>query len=129
NVLFHDGTPFTADDAVFSIERALAKTSQRANQMRGITGARRVDAGTIEVLAETPDAVLPEKLWLVAMMSKPWATRNNVLLPQDYNGKQETFAVRNANGTGPFMLERYETDVRVTLKANPRWWGRGTPSG
>ena len=36
NVKFHDGTPFTADDVVFSIERALAKNSQRAFQLRGV---------------------------------------------------------------------------------------------
>jgi peptide/nickel transport system substrate-binding protein len=128
-VSFHDGAPFSADDAVFSIERALAKTSQRANQMRGVTGARKVDATTIEVLTSAPDAVLPEKLWLVAMMNKAWAAKHNVLLPQDYNGKQETHAVRHANGTGPFMLARYETDVRLTLKAHPGWWGKGTPLG
>src|SRR5258705_2664466 len=37
NVRFHDGTPFTADDAMFSIERALAKNSQRAFQLRGVS--------------------------------------------------------------------------------------------
>ena len=128
-VAFHDGAPFTADDAVFSIERALKKTSQRANQMRGIAAAKKIDALTIAVLTEAPDALLPDKLWLVAMLSKPWAEKNNVALPQDYNAKQETFAVRNANGTGPFTLVRYEADVRTTLKANPTWWGRSTPAG
>ena len=44
DVKFHDGAPFTADDAAFSIERALAKTSQRASQLRGVTGVRKVDA-------------------------------------------------------------------------------------
>jgi peptide/nickel transport system substrate-binding protein len=126
-VTFHDGAPFTADDAVFSIERALQKTSQRANQMRGITGARKVDAQTIEVTSSAPDAVLPEKLWLVGMMSKPWAEKHRVTAPQDYNAKQETHAVRNANGTGPFMLVRYDADVRTVLRANPKWWGRATP--
>ena len=42
---------------------------------------------------------------------------------QDFNGKQETFAVRNANGTGPFLLDRYEPDVRTCSSATPRWWG------
>jgi peptide/nickel transport system substrate-binding protein len=128
-VTFHDGAPFTADDAVFSIERALDKASQRKNQMLGISGARKIDAQTIEVLTSAPDAVLPDKLFLVAMMSKPWAEKNNVVKPQDYNAKQETYAVRNANGTGPFMLVRYEADVRTVLKANPAWWGRSAGAG
>ncbi len=128
-VKFHDGAAFSADDAVFSIERALDKASQRKNQMLGITAAKKLDALTIEVQTSAPDAVLPEKLWLVAMMSKPWCEKNNVARPQDYNAKQETFAVRNANGTGPFMLARYEADVRTLLKANPAWWGRGTAAG
>jgi peptide/nickel transport system substrate-binding protein len=128
-VKFHDGAAFSADDAVFSIERALDKASQRKNQMLGITAAKKLDALTIEVQTSAPDAVLPEKLWLIAMMSKPWCEKNNVARPQDYNAKQETFAVRNANGTGPFVLARYEADVRALLKANPSWWGRGTAAG
>ena len=128
-VKFHDGAPFSADDAVFSIERALDKASQRKNQMLGIVGARKVDEHTIDVTTAAPDAVLPEKLWLVAMMSRPWCEKHGVQRPQDYNAKQETFAVRNANGTGPFMLARYESDVRTLLKANPAWWGKGTPAG
>lgn len=127
NVRFHDGTPLTADDVVFSIERALARTSQRSFQLRGVTGARRVDALTVDVLLATPDAVLPDKLWLVGIMSKAWSEKHGVVLPQDYNAKQETYAVRNANGTGPFMLARYEPDTRTVLAANPAWWGRGGP--
>ena len=125
-VKFHDGAPFTADDAVFSLERALDKASQRKNQMLGISGAKKIDAATIDVTTTQPDAVLPEKFFLVGMMSKAWAEKNNVVRPQDFNAKQETFAVRNANGTGPFMLVRYEADVRTTLKANPAWWGKGS---
>ncbi|MEO8485819.1 MAG: ABC transporter substrate-binding protein [Betaproteobacteria bacterium] len=124
NVLFHDGKPFTADDVVFSIERALARTSQRAIQLRGVKGARRVDATTIDILLETPDAVLPEKLLLVGMMSKAWAAKHGVLAPQDYNAKQETWAVRNANGTGPYRVRSYESDNRVVLVAHDRWWGK-----
>jgi peptide/nickel transport system substrate-binding protein len=124
DVRFHDGSPFTADDAVFSIERALAKNSQRAFQLRGVTGARKVDALTIDVLLAAPDAVLPEKMWLVGVMSRAWAQKHGVTAPQDYNGKQETHAVRNANGTGPYVLKSYEPDNRLVLVANPHWWGK-----
>lgn len=123
NVVFHDGTPFTVDDAVFSIERVLKAPSQRAFQLKGVTGAKRIDAQTLEIALEAPDAVLPEKLFNISMMSKAWSEKNNVAVAQDFNGKQETFAVRNANGTGPYRLDRYEPDIRTTLKRFPQWWG------
>jgi peptide/nickel transport system substrate-binding protein len=124
NVRFHDGTPLTADDVAFSVERALATTSQRSNQLRGVIAARKVDPLTVDVLLQAPDAVLPEKFYLIAIMSRTWAEKHGVQLPQDYNGKQETYAVRNANGTGPYRLKSYEQDRRLVLTANPAWWGR-----
>lgn len=124
NVKFHDGTPFVADDVVFSIGRALAKNSQRSFQLRGVIEARKVDDLTVDFLLEAPDAVLPEKLVYVGIMSKAWAAKHDVIEPQNYNAKQETYAVRNTNGTGPYVLKSYESDVRTVLVANPNWWGR-----
>ena len=46
NVKFHDGTPFTADDAVFSIERILAPPSQRAFHLKGVIGANSIRHAT-----------------------------------------------------------------------------------
>ena len=123
NVRFHDGTPLTADDVVFSIGRALSKTSQRTFQMKGITGARKVDPLTVDVLLSDPDAVLPQKVWLIAIMSKSWSEKHGVQVPQDYNAKQETHAVRNTNGTGPYRLKSYDPDQRTVLVRNPEWWG------
>ena len=122
-VSFHDGTPFTADDAVFSLERAMAAPSQRAFQLKGVTAVKKLDDLTLEISMAEPDAVLPEKMVSLAIMSRAWAVKHGVVKAQDFNGKQETFAVRNANGSGPFMLERYEPDVKLVLKRNPRWWG------
>jgi peptide/nickel transport system substrate-binding protein len=123
-VTFHDGARFTADDVVFSIERALMKNSQRAFQLRGIVGVKKIDDLTVEFQLAAPDAVLPEKLWLIGMMSKAWCAAHGVLEPQNYNARQETFAVRNANGTGPYILKSYESDARTVLIANPHWWGK-----
>ena len=123
-VKFHDGTPFTADDVVFSIERALHKNSQRSFQLRGILEARKVDDLTVDIVLAAPDAVLPEKLIYAGMMSKAWSMAHGVVEPQNYNAKQETYAVRNTNGTGPYKLKSYESDVRTILVANPDWWGR-----
>jgi peptide/nickel transport system substrate-binding protein len=124
NVKFHDGASFTADDVVFSITRALAKNSQRAFQLRGVLETRKVDPLTVDVILEAPDAVLPEKLIYVGIMNKAWSAAHDVVAPQNYNAKQETYAVRNANGTGPYVLKSYESDVRCVLVANPQWWGQ-----
>jgi peptide/nickel transport system substrate-binding protein len=124
-VVFHDGSPFTADDAVFSIERAMAAPSQRAFQLKGVVAVKKIDAATIELQLEAPDAVLPDKLQFISMMSKAWAEKHGVTRAQDFNAKQETFAARNANGTGPFRLERYEPDVRTVLRRHTAWWGWG----
>jgi peptide/nickel transport system substrate-binding protein len=123
-VRFHDGTAFTADDVVFSVERALAPPSQRGFQLQGVTGARVVDPLTVDLLLAAPDPVLPEKLPLWCIMSRAWAKKHGLEKAQDFAGQQETYAVRHANGTGPFRLERYEPDVRTVLTANPDWWGR-----
>jgi peptide/nickel transport system substrate-binding protein len=122
-VMFHDGTPFTAADVVFSIDRAMATTSQRSFQLKGVKATRQIDDLTVEFVLDAPDAVLPEKLQQLAIMSRAWCAAHGVEKPQDFNGKQETFAVRNANGTGPFRLDRFEPDVRTVLKRHPRWWG------
>ena len=122
-VTFHDGTAFTADDAVFSLERAMAPPSQRAFQLKGVSAIRKLDPLTVEIQLEAPDAVLPEKLQFIAIMSKAWSEKNGVAKAQDFNAKQETYAIRNANGTGPMRLERYEPDVRTLLRRHAGWWG------
>ena len=122
-VTFSDGSPFTAEDAVFSIQRALGASSQRAFQLKGVTAVKKIDDLTLEVSLETPDAVLPEKFVFMPIMSKAWSVSHKVEIAQDFNGKQETYAVRNAMGSGPYMLERYEPDVKTVLRKNPRWWG------
>jgi len=123
-VSFHDGSTLTADDVVFSIQRAIAPPSQRSFQLKGVTAARKVDEQTVDLLTEAPDAVLPEKLVGLPIMSRAWCEKHGIQKSQDFNGKQETFAVRNANGTGPYRLDRYEPDVRTLLKRHPQWWGR-----
>jgi peptide/nickel transport system substrate-binding protein len=69
-VVFDDGTPFSADDAVFSIERALAAPSQRAFQLEGVTAVKALGPLAIEIDLAHPDAVLPSKLQFIAMMSR-----------------------------------------------------------
>jgi peptide/nickel transport system substrate-binding protein len=124
NVKFHDGTPLTAGDVVFSIERALAPTSNFSPYMQGVTGAKKVDELTVDIETRGPNPVLLPQLTEVRIMSKAWATKHNVQKPQDFKNKEETYAARNANGTGPYVLKSREPDVKTVLVLNSNWWGK-----
>ena len=123
NVKFHDGTPFTADDVVFSIERALSPTSQTRFNLPNVTGAKKVDALTVDVVTSLPTPVLPVAFTNLRIMSRAWAVKHHAEKPQDYRAKEDTFASRNANGTGPFILKEWVPDVRTVLVANKGYWG------
>jgi peptide/nickel transport system substrate-binding protein len=123
-VVFHDGAPFSADDVVFSITRALEKTSDFSAYMQGIKEAKKVDNMTVDIISNGPNPTLLDQLTEVRMMNKAWAVKNNALRPQDFKNKEETHTGRNANGTGPFILKSREPDVKTVLTANPKWWGK-----
>jgi len=122
-VKFHDGSKFGADDVVFNVDRALAPTSAARFNLPNVTGARKVDDLTVDIVTSAPTPVLPIALSNLRLMSKAWAKKHNAEKPQNFQGKEETFASRNANGTGPFMLKEWSPDVRTVLVANPNYWG------
>jgi peptide/nickel transport system substrate-binding protein len=124
NVKFHDGTPFTADDVVFSIGRALSETSNYKPYLAGVKEARKVDDLTVDLVTEGPVPVLIPQLTEVRIMSRAWSTQHNVTKPQDYKNKEETYASRNANGTGPYIVKSRAEDVKTVAVANPNWWGK-----
>jgi len=124
NVKFQDGTPFTADDVVFSIQRALSDTSNFKPYLAGVKDASKVDELTVDILTEGPAPVLIPQLTEVRMMSKAWSAKHNVTKPQDYKAKEETYASRNANGTGPYILKSREADVKTVAVRNSNWWGK-----
>jgi peptide/nickel transport system substrate-binding protein len=124
DVTFHDGTPFTAADVVFSIERARVETSGFLTLVDGIATVEAIDAHTVRFTTATPDPSLWLKLADVAIMSRTWAQEHGVQRPADYNrAREETFASRHANGTGPFMVETFEPRGEYILVRNPAWWG------
>ena len=124
NVKFHEGEPFTADDVVFTIHRALEDTSNFKPYLAGVKEAKKVDDLTVDIVTEGPAPVLVGQLTEVRIMSKSWSTAHNVTKPQDYKNKEETFASRNANGTGEFILKSREADVKTVVVRNPNWWGK-----
>lgn len=124
NVKFHDGAAFDADDVVFSLERAMAKTSNYGVYTQGIDRVVKVDALTVDIFTKGPNPVLLRQLTELRMMDRGWAEKNKSVEPKDAKTKDENFAHRNANGTGPYMLVSWEQDVKLVLKKNPAWWGK-----
>ena len=123
-VKFHDGSTFSADDAVFSIERAMTKTSNFGIYAQGIDKVVKVDANTIDIITKDPNPVLLNQLTELRMMSKAWAEKNNSTSPKDIKTQDENFAHRNANGTGPFVLKEWQPDQKMVLARNANWWGK-----
>jgi peptide/nickel transport system substrate-binding protein len=123
-VKFSDGTPFTADDVVYSIGRAMTKTSNYAVYAQGIDRVVKVNESTVDFIMKGPNPVLLNQLTELRIMSKAWAEKNKSVEPKDIRTKDETFAHRNAMGTGMYMVKEWQPDQKLVLVRNPNYWGK-----
>ena len=124
-VKFQGGEPFTADDVVFSQQRAAGPGSQINSFFSTVKEVRKVDDLTVDFITKVPDPIFLEEITQWGIMSKAWCEAHNAVQPSDLtNIKEENFATRNANGTGPFILGVREPDRRTTLRNNPDWWDK-----
>ena len=128
-VTFHNGAPLTADDVVFSIARAMEKSSDYKAYVQGIKEAKKIDNLTVDIVTDGPNPTLFDQLTQLRIMSKAWAVKFNVLKPTDFKAKEESYAVRNANGTGAYILRAREPDVKTVFVANSNWWGIQAKNG
>ncbi|MEL7258581.1 MAG: ABC transporter substrate-binding protein, partial [Pseudomonadota bacterium] len=123
-VTYHDGSDFTAEDVVFSINRAQSENSAMKELLTSITEVRAVDDHTVEFVTNGPNPILPANLTNLFMMDKTWTEANNATAVQDIAGGETTFASTNTNGTGPFQVVSREPDVKTVLSANENYWGK-----
>ncbi|HEX7558191.1 MAG TPA: ABC transporter substrate-binding protein, partial [Usitatibacter sp.] len=123
DVKFHDGTPFTADDVVFSFERVKGAVSSFKLYANDSGTPRKIDDYTVEFTTAAPNPVETSTVSAIFIMSRAWCEKNNAVRPQDITAKEETFSARNAMGTGPYVLTSREAGVRTTHRRNPDWWG------
>jgi peptide/nickel transport system substrate-binding protein len=122
-VKFSDGSALTADDVVFSLDRARAKTSNFNVYTQGFSRIVKVDANTVDIVLSGPNPVLLNQLTELRIMSKAWAEKNKSMEPKDAKTKDETFAHRNAMGSGAYMVKEWQPDQKLVLVKNPNWWG------
>ena len=123
-VSFHDGTPFTADDVVFSIQRAAGDGSDMRSNTNDIREVRKVGSHTVEIETKSPFPILPNVLSTVYILSKKWCEENQATTPVDRRKGIENAASFRANGTGPYRLRERQPNVRTTFLRNGNYWGK-----
>lgn len=124
NVKFHDGTPFTADDVVFSFGRIKQPQGTMQIYVTGISEVRKIDDHTIDVILSTPNPLLLRNIIDFRIMSKAWAEKNRTANVQDYKAKEENFASRNVMGTGAYKITGWTPEQRITMAIHNEWWDK-----
>ena len=123
-VKFHDGTPFTADDVVFSFKRAAGDGSDMKGYTSTFTAVRKIDDYTVEIETNAPYPILPDVITNVYVMSKKWCEENKAEKPVDRRKGIENTASFKANGTGPFRLKERQPSARTVLARNFGYWDK-----
>jgi peptide/nickel transport system substrate-binding protein len=121
NVKFHNGSPMTADDVVYTFQQ-LADPKNASNALSTFTGVLKpsgvvkVDSSTVAFHLEAPNGNFP---YLVSSDNY-----NAIIVPKgtDFAKWDKTFI-----GTGPFKLASYSQNVNASFAANPDYWG-GAPN-
>ena len=110
-VKFHDGADFTAEDVVFSLDRARAEDSTNAQKVlfEGIETVEAVDPATVRITLTAPDGNFPFKMaWGDAVMVDEASVADIATKPV---------------GTGPFAFGEWVQGDRITMNAFDGYWG------
>ena len=116
-VVFQDGSPFTADDVVFSLERAPAvpnSPSSFSMYTKSVAHAVAVDPLTLRIETPAPAPLLPNDLSVIAIVSRRAAAGKTTA---DFDSGVA------AVGTGPYKFVRWDRGSAILLERNPLYWG------
>ncbi len=123
-VQFHDGAPFTADDVIFSYERAKGDGSDMKSYVGQIKEIRKINDHAVDFVLSAPFPILPELFTQWLMMSKKWCEEKQATKPVDRRKGIENEASFRANGTGPFRVRERQPGVRTSFVRNGNYWGK-----
>ena len=110
-VKFHDGSPFTADDVIYSMSRHYGEksTSTAKTLVADVKEWKKIDSHTVKAVMKGPNADLPGILGT----------------PQFKIIKDGTTDFQTVNGTGPFTLREFKPGVRSVAVRNEDYWREG----
>ena len=115
-VKWHDGSPFTADDVVFTFERAPDvpnSPSSFGTYLKGKT-IEKVDDFTVRIKTETPYPLMPNDMSTFSIVSKKHGEGANT---EDYNSGKASV------GTGAYKFVEWVPGDRIVLERNDDYWG------
>lgn len=119
-VTFHDGAEFTAQDVLFSYQRASNEVSDTRSWFAPVSEVVVVDDYTVDFMTSAPNPIFPGSIANWMIMDSGWAEANNAALPDKENGN---YATLNTNGTGAFRVTAREPGLRTVLEPFDAWWG------
>jgi peptide/nickel transport system substrate-binding protein len=125
-VKWQDGTPFTADDVIFSFGRIKQPQGTMQIYVTGISEIKKIDDHTIDMILSGPSPILLRNIIDFRIMSKAWCEKNRTTNVQDYKAKEENFASRNVMGTGSYKITGWQPEQRITMTINNDWWDKHT---
>jgi len=111
-VTFQDGSPFTADDVVYSYRRIIDEKLSNVDKFSAVTDVSAPSPDTVLIRVEQPTPNLLTNLGGFKGMAI--VQRKNV-----ESGQIATHPV----GTGPFAFASQKSGDSITLTANPNYWG------
>ncbi len=123
-VKFHDGSAFTADDVLFSLERLRTPGSQIKNRVPADMTAAKVDDHTVDFILKSPNPILHAEWDTWYMYSKKWAEANGAVQAQSATATSVSQSSLKANGTGPFTVVSHEPGNKTVFKPFAGWWGK-----
>ena len=118
-VTFHNGAAFTADDVLFSYERASSEESDVRSWFAPIKSVSIVDDFTIDFLTIAPNPLFPDSIANFMILDRGWASDNEATRPSK---EAENYATRQSNGTGAFVLTSRDPGVSTSLAPFGDWW-------
>jgi ABC-type transport system substrate-binding protein len=115
-----NGRELVAEDVQFTFDRFLAeKANPNRYMLEAVDRVEVVDRYTVKFLLKEPF------VWLVNVLANPWSMW--IIAPEVVQQFGDLKKPESAIGTGPFLLERYEPNVKTVFKRNPDYFLKDQP--
>ena len=115
-----NGRELVAEDVKFTYDRFMTESGNPNRYMLDpVDRVEVVDRYTVKFILKEP------YVWLVSALAYPWSMW--IIAPEVVQQFGDLKKPETAIGTGPFLLEHYEPNVKTVFKRNPEYFRTGQP--